>query len=87
MSQMIRIHFTLEAEELSNEGTKTWLTHLFRQQLAQGDHTLAKLLVFVYGDLGNIKAIHGTKSHMAEELHDTVVPALGIFHLRKRLLV
>jgi hypothetical protein len=24
---------------------------------------------------------------MAEELHDTVVPALGIFHLRKRLLV
>ena len=82
---------TLEAEELSSEGTKTQLRHLFRQQLAQGDHTLAKLLVFVYGDLGTIKAIHGTKSHMAEELHDTdsfkcVVPALGIFHLRKRLL-
>lgn len=82
---------TLEAEELSNEGTITWLKHLFREQLAQGDHTLAEILVFVYGDLGTIKAIHGTKSHMAEELHDTdslkyVIPALGVFHLRKRLL-
>ena len=64
---------------------------LFREQLAQGDETLAKLLVLIYGDLGTIKAIHSTKSHMAEELHDTdslkcVIPALGVFHLRKRLL-
>jgi hypothetical protein len=82
---------TLEAEELSNEGTKTWLRNIFRQQLAQGDNTLAKILVLIYGDLGTIKAIHSTKSHMAEELHDTdsfkcAVPSLGVFHLRKRLL-
>lgn len=82
---------TMEAEELSNEGTKTWLINLFRHQLAQGDNTLAKILVFVYGDMGTIKAIHNTQSHMADEIHDTdslkaVIPAPGVFHLRKRIL-
>jgi hypothetical protein len=81
----------MEAEELSNEGTKIWLINLFRHQLAQGDNTLAKILVFVYGDMGTIKAIHNTQSHMADEIHDTdslkaVIPAPGVFHLRKRIL-
>jgi hypothetical protein len=48
---------TMEAEEMSNEGTKSWLIHLARSQLALGDNTLAEVLVMVYGDLGTVKVI------------------------------
>lgn len=82
---------TMEAEEMSNEGTKSWLIHLARSQLGLGDNTLAEHLVMVYGDLGTVKAIHSTKSHMTEERHDLdglkwAWPVFGLFHLRKRLL-
>jgi uncharacterized protein DUF6589 len=82
---------TMEAEEMSNEGTKSWLIHLARSQLALGDNTLAKVLVMVYGDLGTVKVIHSTQSHMTEERHDSdrlrwAWPVFGLFHLRKRLL-
>ena len=82
---------TMEAEEMSNEGTKSWLINLIRSQLGLGDETLAKYIVLVYGDLGTVKVIHSTKSHMAEERHDSdrlkwAWPVFGLFHLRKRLL-
>ena len=65
-------HFRLlQAEELSGNQDMVNIKS-FPATIGPGTiGTLAKLLVFVYGDLSTIKAIRGTESHMAEELHDT----------------
>jgi len=81
----------MEAEEMSTEGTISWLLQVIRHQLGQGDSTLAKHIVLVYGDLGTVKAIHSAKAQMREEPNDldTLLfawPVPGLFHLRKRLL-
>jgi hypothetical protein len=53
---------TMEAEEMSNEGTKSWLTHLIRSQLGLGDDTLAKQIVLM--------AIWDCKSHPFNKITD-----------------
>ena len=82
---------TIEAEELSHEGTITWLTHIIRDQLGVPEDLLNEFIQIVIGDLGTVTAIHSAKRLRSNDASDLdklqwVFGLFGLFHLRKAFL-
>jgi hypothetical protein len=82
---------TVEAEELSNTGTISWLMHVLKDQLGIKEGDIDDFLQIVIGDLGTVKAIHAAKRLRSEDKADLeklqwVFPLFGLFHLRKAFI-